>query len=103
MLGRRNVVNLGRQGEYTEFTYWKHFAKRMDWLAFNMQLVDDHAGPNRIIALDPSSLSKSGKYTAGVGYFHSSVADKRGAWKSPDWLQLTLMIKQPTIWKLSRP
>jgi len=77
MLGRRNFVNLGRQGEYTEFTYRKHFAKRMDWLAFNMQLVDDHAGPNRIIALDPSYLSKSGKHTAGVGYFHSGVAGKR--------------------------
>ena len=49
----------------------------MDWLAFNMQLVDNHAGPNRIIALDPSYLSKSGKHTSGVGYFHSGVAGKR--------------------------
>lgn len=77
MLGRRNFVNLGRQGAYTEFTYRKHFAKRMDWLAFNLQLVDNHAGPNRIIALDPSYLAKSGKHTAGVGYFHSGVAGKR--------------------------
>lgn len=77
LLGRHNFVNFGRQGEYTEFTYRKHFAKRMDWLLFNRELVDRYAGPKRIIALDPSYLSKSGKHTAGVGYFHSGVAGGR--------------------------
>ena len=77
VLGRHNFVNFGRQGEYTEFTYRKHFAKRMDWLAFNLALLERYAGPDRIIALDPSYLSKSGKHTAGVGYFHSGVAGKR--------------------------
>ncbi|MBC6992827.1 transposase, partial [Lewinella lacunae] len=69
MIGRRNFVNLGRQGEYSEFTYRKHFGKRMDWLGFNRELSEPFLGPNRIIALDPSYLSKSGKHTAGVGYF----------------------------------
>lgn len=77
LLGRHNFVNLGRQGEYTEFTYRKHFAERMDWLSFNLEVVNRYAGPKRIIALDPSYLSKSGKHTAGVGYFHSGVAGKR--------------------------
>lgn len=36
MLGRRNFVYLGRQGEYTDFTYRKHFTKRMDWLALRI-------------------------------------------------------------------
>ena len=77
LLGRHNFINFGRQGDYTEFTYRKHFAKRMDWLAFNLELVDRYASPHRIIALDPSYLSKSGKHTAGVGYFHSGVAGGR--------------------------
>lgn len=77
MLGRRNFINLGRQGEYTEFTYRKHFAKRMDWLSCNLEIVDRYASSNLVIALDPSYLSKSGKHTAGVGYFHSGVAGKR--------------------------
>ena len=77
MLGRHNFINFGRQGEYTEFTYRKHFAKRMDWLLFNLELVDRFAGTKRIIALDPSYLSKSDKQTAGVGYFHSGVAGGR--------------------------
>ena len=77
LLSRHNFINFGRQGDYTEFTYRKHFAKRMDWLLFNLELVDRYASHNRIIALDPSYLSKSGKHTVGVGYFHSGVAGGR--------------------------
>jgi len=77
VLGRRNFTNLGRQGEYSEYTYRKHFAKRMDWLGFNLEIVNQFSGPDRIIAFDPSYVAKSGKNTAGVGYFHSGVAGKR--------------------------
>jgi hypothetical protein len=77
LLGRHNFVNLSRQGEYNEYTYRKHFARYFDFMAFNSELVARFAGPRRIIALDPSYLRKSGRHTAGVGYFHSGSAGKR--------------------------
>lgn len=77
VLGRHNFVNLARQGDYNDFTYRKHFGRRFDWLDFNLELVRQQAGSNLIIAFDPSYLSKSGKHTAGAGYFHSGVAGKR--------------------------
>jgi hypothetical protein len=77
VLGRHNFVNLARQGDYNDFTYRKHFGRRFDWLAFNLELVKQQAGTNLIIAFDSSYLSKSGKHTAGTGYFHSGLAGRR--------------------------
>ena len=75
LLGRYNFVNLGRQGEYCEFTYRKHFAKGFDWLAFNMAIVGEQASNDLIIGIDPSFIPKSGKHTEGVGRFHSGKSD----------------------------
>lgn len=75
--GRHNFVNLGRHGDYTEFTYRKHFQRPVDWLAANTDLAVRFCGPRRIIALDPTYLPKAGRHTAGVGYFHSGTAGKR--------------------------
>jgi len=77
LLGRYNFVNLGRQGEYTEYTYRKHFDKAFDWLAFNMTIVQQQASDDLIIGLDPSFIPKAGKHTAGVGKFHSGKAGRR--------------------------
>ena len=77
MLGRRNFVNLARQGDFTEFTYRKHFAHSVDWLAANAALVAEYLGPRRIIAVDATYLRKSGRHTDGVGYFHSGVHGQR--------------------------
>jgi len=77
LLGRYNFVNLGRQGEYCEFTYRKHFAKGFDWLAFNMAIVGEQASNDLIIGIDPSFIPKAGKHTEGVGRFHSGKAGKR--------------------------
>lgn len=76
LLGRYNFLNLGRQGEYGEYTYRKHFAKSFNWLEFNSQLVCTHIGKNCIIAIDPTYIPKSGKKTAGVGYYHSGCAGR---------------------------
>jgi hypothetical protein len=75
--GRYNFVNLGRQGGYTEYTYRKHFQKGFDFLTFNIHLVEQYLSQDRILAFDPSYVCKSGKHTAGVGYFHSGCAGGR--------------------------
>ena len=72
--GRYNFVNLARQGDYSEYTYRKHFQRGFDFLTFNLHLMDQYLGQDRIIAFDPSYVRKSGKHTPGVGYFHSGCA-----------------------------
>jgi hypothetical protein len=74
--GRHNFVNLARYGDYTEYTYRKHFDKVFDFLAFNRHLVIQYTSPDRIIAFDPSFLPKSGKHTDGHGYFWSGSAGR---------------------------
>jgi len=46
----------------------------------NKCLIDQYTSTHRIIAFDPSYMSKSGKHTDGVGYFWSGCAgrEKRG-------------------------
>jgi len=77
LLGRYNFVNLGRQGNFIEYTYRKHFDKPFDWLAFNLELVKEQASNDLIIGVDPSYIPKAGKHTAGVGRFHSGKARRR--------------------------
>lgn len=78
--GRHNFTNLSRYGNYFPYTIRKHFDRPFDFLAFNKQLIYQHASAHRIIAFDPSYLPKSGKHTDGVGYFWSGCAgrEKRG-------------------------
>ncbi len=77
VLGRRNFVNLARQGDFTEFTYRKHFGHCVDWLAANCALVAEYLGPRRIVAIDATYLRKAGRHTDGAGYFHSGVHGQR--------------------------
>ena len=72
--GRYNFTNLARYGEHNEATYRRSYAKDFDWLTFNLGLVERYLSGDRIIALDPSYLAKSGKHSAGVGYFWSGSA-----------------------------
>lgn len=72
--GRHNFVNLARYGDYIEYSYRQHFARPLDFLAFNTRLVERYLSPDRILAFDPSYLSKSGKHTHGVGYHWSGCA-----------------------------
>ncbi|TXF80797.1 transposase, partial [Neolewinella aurantiaca] len=77
LLGRFNFVNLGRQGNYIDFTYRKHFERPFDWLAFNTVMIAEQASDDVIIGLDPSFIPKAGKHTEGVGKYHSGKAGRR--------------------------
>ncbi len=72
--GRTNFVNLARYSDSAESTYRKNYADNFDWLNFNTHLVHSYLSPDRIIALDPSYITKSGKHSDGVAYFWSGAA-----------------------------
>jgi Transposase DDE domain len=72
--GRYTYLNFGRYGQKNEATYRHHHAMGFDFRTFNRHLIEEHASPRRVIAFDPSYVSKSGKHTPGVGYFWSGCA-----------------------------
>ena len=72
--GRTNFTNLARYSDRPESTYRKNYADHFDWLSFNSCLVQTYLSPDRIIALDPSFIAKSGKHSDGVAYFWSGAA-----------------------------
>ena len=74
--GRFNFTNLARYGIFNEATYRYHFAKAFDFMTFNQHLIAGHCSADRVIAFDPSYLPKSGKRTAGLGYFWSGCAQR---------------------------
>ena len=76
MRGRYTFTNLARQGGLREDTYRQHFGRDFDFLGFNLALVQQYLGAERIIALDPCYVPKSGKHTDGVGYFYSGSAGR---------------------------
>lgn len=78
--GRYNFLNLARYGDLNEATYRANFRQKLDWLAFNFELIKAQTGVDRIAVFDPSYLSKSGKKTPGLGYFWSGcdAKSKRG-------------------------
>jgi len=76
MGGRFNFLQMGREGDYHEQTYRNNFSKSFDFLRFNLHLVNNQCSKDIIIGFDPSYISKSGKYTKGVGYFYSGCAGK---------------------------
>lgn len=74
--GRYNYTNLARYGHLGEDTYRKNAGRSFPFLKFNAQLVCQSFGCRRIIAFDPTYISKSGKHTTGVGYFYSGCAGR---------------------------
>jgi hypothetical protein len=80
MEGRHNFINMARYGDFVESTYRNNFAKRINFLEINLQLVQDNLSQDRALAFDPSFLPKSGKCTDGVDRFWSGCAGqaKRG-------------------------
>ncbi len=73
--GPLQLYPLARYGEHDEATYRRNYAKDFDWLAVNLSLVKQYLSGHRIIAPDPSYLTKSGKHSgAGVDYFWSGSA-----------------------------
>jgi hypothetical protein len=74
--GRVNFMQLSRYSNHGEQYFRNQFNKPFDFLSFNKELIVEHGGKHLTIALDPSYVSKSGKFTSGTGYFWSGVAGK---------------------------
>ena len=74
--GRLNFLQFGRYDKHEEQHYRNQFDKPFDFLSFNKHLIKEHCGKHLTIAFDPSYVCKSGKSTAGLGYFWSGVAGK---------------------------
>jgi hypothetical protein len=76
--GRFNFVNISRYGPWHERTLRRWFKRGFAWERFNAMLMkelipDDH---EIIVALDATFVPKSGKETAGLGYFFSGCAGR---------------------------
>lgn len=76
MRGRYNFMNMGRFGDYCEQSYRNHFSKDFNFLTFNKMVIKQSCSSHRIIVLDPSYISKSGKHTDHIGRFWSGVSGK---------------------------
>jgi hypothetical protein len=74
--GRINFLQLGRFGKHKEQRYRQQFEKPFDFLTFNKELTLSQGSGQYAIAFDPSYISKSGKHTAGAGYFWSGCANR---------------------------
>ena len=72
--GRYTFSQLAGQSGINESTYRRNFCKSFDFASFNHSLIAEHCSSSRIIVLDPSYISKSGKKTYGLGFFWSSTA-----------------------------
>jgi hypothetical protein len=57
-------------------TYRNNFARPVNFLGINLELVRDNISRDLILAFDPSFLPKSGKCTDGTGRFWSGCAGK---------------------------
>lgn len=77
--GRINFMQLGRYSQYCEQTHRIHFEKDFDFLSFNTILATRVISKDRIVALDPCYIPKSGKETYGKGKFWSGC-DKAAKW-----------------------
>ena len=69
--GKVNFRNLSRYSARSEKTYSRQFAKAFDFVAFNRQLIDATIGTEgaRVVAFDPSFVTKAGKKTYGRDFF----------------------------------
>lgn len=72
--GKINFLQLGRFSSYSEQTFRNHFEERFDFFSFNKLLINQVVSDERIIAFDPSYISKAGKSTYGRGKYWSGVA-----------------------------
>ena len=74
--GRYNYTNLARYGKYGEDTYRNNSSRSFPFLEFNRKLVQEYLSTDCMIAFDPTYVSKSGKHTAGAGYYYSGCAGR---------------------------
>ena len=77
--GRINYSNLARFSKYNEVTFRRNFKKCIDWLNFNiaiLQLAGLSISEQMIAVIDCSFISKAGKWTYGLDKFWSGVANR---------------------------
>lgn len=71
--GKINFRNLSRYSFVSQKTYSRQFAKPFEFVAFNRCVINESLGrgreSERIIVVDASFVSKSGKQTYGLDYF----------------------------------
>lgn len=79
MRGRKNYTNIARYGSFSESTLRRRMSQPLDWLTFNLGLLDQSGAKERsplIGVIDCSFLHKSGSKTYGLDKFWSGVAKK---------------------------
>ena len=74
--GRINFLQMARYGQMQESSYRENFKKEFDFKGFNTALILQTMSGEKILAFDPTFISKSGKSTSGVGYFWSGCAGR---------------------------
>lgn len=72
--GKINFLQLERFSSLSEQTFRNHFEKKFDFFSFNKLLINQSSSTERIVALDPSFIPKSGKSSFGRGRYWSGVA-----------------------------
>lgn len=72
--GRHNFKNMSRQSSLNERTFHDNYARSFDFGRFNTLLCEQYCSDLKMVAFDPSYLTKSGKATPGIGYFWSGSA-----------------------------
>lgn len=74
--GRYNFINLARYGKYSEQSLRNGFERGFNFFNFMLSLIQSKSACERILAFDPSYISKSGKQTFGIGRYWSGVAQQ---------------------------
>jgi hypothetical protein len=72
--GRYTFENLTRQGFLNAMSYRRHFSKSFNFASFNHLLIEQYCSDEKVVVFDPSYISKSGKFTEGLGKFWSGCA-----------------------------
>lgn len=78
MRGKVNFRNMSRYSDLNEKTYSRQFRKTFDFADFNKQLIEEAVPSDheKIVVLDCSFVTKSGKKTYGLGFFYDSSHDQ---------------------------
>ncbi|MDD2246804.1 MAG: hypothetical protein PHI70_04525 [Proteiniphilum sp.] len=76
--GRIISLQMGRYGISCEQRFRQNFSKDFDWLYFNLSLSERIlSGDRKVITIDSSYISKSGKCTPWIVYFWSGIKPNR--------------------------
>lgn len=106
-----NFTQMERFGTHTEKTFREAHREKIDWLKFNLALMERiYSSDKRLaIAIDPSYIPKSGKHTPWVGMFGLAVpkpqnADlKSWAWQPSTSTSTTASLYMPSKVRMPKP